>query len=99
MDEPVEVVEDHAVDDAVGQVRQELAELGAQDDPVDGAVGLDDLALFEGRGVVFPVDLDEGAPAQACPGGLGVFEPGAPSASSPKRSKEMRKYAPGRFGA
>ncbi|WP_455908652.1 hypothetical protein [Streptomyces lydicus] len=47
-DEAVEVVEDHAVDDSVGEVGQELAELGAQDDPVDGAVGLDDLALFEG---------------------------------------------------
>nr|WP_237323445.1 hypothetical protein [Streptomyces sp. MOE7] len=73
-DEPVEVVEDHAVDDTVGEVGQGLAEFGAQDDPVDGAVGLADLALFEGRGVVFPVDLGEGAPVQAGAGVFGVFE-------------------------
>ncbi|WP_435858274.1 hypothetical protein, partial [Streptomyces lydicus] len=73
-DEPVEVVEDHAVDDTVGEVGQELAELGAQDDPVDGAVGLADLALLEGRGAVLPVDLGEGAPAQAGAGVFGVFE-------------------------
>lgn len=73
-DEPVEVVEDDSVDDAMGQVSEQLAELGTQDHPVDGAVGLDDLPLFEGRGVVLPVDLRKRAPAQAAPGVLGVFE-------------------------
>jgi len=74
VDEPGEAVEDHAVDDTVVEVGQELAELGAQDDPVDGAVRLDDLALLEGRGVVLPVDLDEAAPVQSDPGVFGVFE-------------------------
>ncbi|MFF4694943.1 hypothetical protein [Streptomyces chattanoogensis] len=73
-DEPVEVVEVHAVDDAICEAGQELAEFGAQDDPVDGAVRLDALALFEGRGVVLPVDLGEWSPAQAGAGVLCVFE-------------------------
>nr|WP_236573114.1 hypothetical protein [Streptomyces sp. GS7] len=41
-DEAVEVVEDDAVDNAVCEVGEEQSELGSQDDPVDGAVGLDD---------------------------------------------------------
>lgn len=46
-DETVEVVEDDSVDDAMGEVSEQLAELGTQDHPVDGSVGLDDLPLFE----------------------------------------------------
>ncbi|WUS27503.1 hypothetical protein OG727_37455 [Streptomyces caniferus] len=46
-DETVEVVEDDSVDDAMGEVSEQLAELGTQDHPVDGSVELDDLPLFE----------------------------------------------------
>jgi hypothetical protein len=45
-DESVEVVEDHAIDGAAGEVRQQLAEPGADHDPVGGAVVLDDLLLL-----------------------------------------------------
>ncbi|MFD8912768.1 hypothetical protein [Streptomyces sp. NPDC059575] len=67
-DQAVEVVEDDAVDDTTGQVGEQAAELGADDDPVDAAVGSDDLALLERRGVVLLVDLCERSPSQTTAG-------------------------------
>ncbi|WP_374206751.1 hypothetical protein [Streptomyces noursei] len=72
--EAVEAVEDDAVDQAQGEVGEELTELGPQDDPVDGAVGLGDLALLERGGVVLPADLGERAPAEAGSAVFGILE-------------------------
>jgi hypothetical protein len=73
--EPVEVVEEHPVDHPGREVCKEPAELGADDHPVDGSIGADDLALLEGRGVVLPVDAREGTPSQVTAGVLGVLVP------------------------
>ena len=64
---------DHTVDDAAGQVRQELPELGADHDPVDASLVLDDLPLLESGGVVLLVDLGEPGPAQPGAGVVGVL--------------------------
>ncbi len=105
-DEPVEVVEDHTVDDTVGGVGQELAEFGAQDHPVDGAVGLDDLALLESGGVVLAVNLGERAPAQACTGVFGALKLALDAGlqaeavrGDPQVRARAPRYAPGRLGA
>jgi len=73
-DQAVEVVEDHAVDDAAGQVCQESSELRAEHDPVDRAVRADNLALLEGGGVVLLVDLGEVGPSQPSPSVVRVLE-------------------------